>query len=202
MSQLGGFSSSSTGQWLNEMGNFLHCSEHLGVQSLERKQTSVLSVTVTLPIPSNCVCDGSGDRTGSSGCASHTITELQPSRRLPSISNSLPGPRRFRPSDVFVKISLNSFSPYIPFPEPEISTLEYISPHLLGYSFTGSQLLADSSKRSLVQVPQAAVQSCNGCLTLQLSRGFVSADTSQVPLPLCKLLFILPPPPKSAVNVL
>lgn len=31
------------------MGNFLHCSEHLSVQSLGRKQAAVLSVTVIGP---------------------------------------------------------------------------------------------------------------------------------------------------------
>lgn len=37
VSQLGGFSPGSTGQWLNKVGDFLNCSEHLSVQGLERK---------------------------------------------------------------------------------------------------------------------------------------------------------------------
>lgn len=135
------------------MGDFLYCSEHLGVQSLGRKRTSALGVTETGPsgaqdpiLPSNCL--GMGMEPGAL-CVLHTL----------QLSYTLaPG-----------------------FPEPEISTTEYISPHLLRDSFTGSKLLADSSKRSLVEVPQAAVQSCNGCLTLQLPWGFVSADTSHVP---------------------
>lgn len=45
VSQLGGFSLGSTGQWLNKMGDLLHCSEHLSVQGLGRKQRSVLIVT-------------------------------------------------------------------------------------------------------------------------------------------------------------
>lgn len=56
-----------------------------------------------------------------------------------------------QPLDVSMKdVSLKSSYLYIPFPEPDISILEYISPHLLRDSFTGSKLLADSSKRSLV----------------------------------------------------
>lgn len=44
MSQLGGFSSGSTGQWLNEMRDLLHCGEHLSMQSLGRK--CILALTV------------------------------------------------------------------------------------------------------------------------------------------------------------
>lgn len=39
VSQLGGFSSGSTGQWFNKMGDLLYRSEHLSVQGLGRKQT-------------------------------------------------------------------------------------------------------------------------------------------------------------------
>lgn len=49
VSQLGGFSPGSTGQRLNKMGDFLHRSEHLGVQGLGRKWTLALTVICTGP---------------------------------------------------------------------------------------------------------------------------------------------------------
>lgn len=41
VSQLGGFRPGSAGQWLDKVGDFLYCSEHLSVQGLERKRTLV-----------------------------------------------------------------------------------------------------------------------------------------------------------------
>lgn len=126
MSQLGGFSSGSTGQWLNEMRDLLHCGEHLSMQSLGRK--CILALTVNW---------------------NRTFAYTGPHSKLPHGPNKppwhVPYPRFCEdPSQI------------LHLPQFAISFLKHKLPHnllppyLLRDSLTGSKLLADCSKGGLV----------------------------------------------------